>query len=126
MTVPFCVNQERDSVILDALGASPELPVIFAVGPTRAQLQINHLRNRGSDELFSNVRTLRKYAKTSPTGKAKNGMTCSQLRRRLCAIAEYLRPQTQASKSSSVCGPRPCRRPIDPFEFGGGRYAIFP
>jgi hypothetical protein len=31
-----------------------------------------------------------------------NGMTCSQFRRQLCAIAGYLRPQTPASKSSSA------------------------
>src|SRR6202167_5229338 len=36
------------------------------------------------------------------TGKAKNGMTCSQFRRQLCAIAGYLRPQTPALKSSSA------------------------
>jgi len=34
-------------------------------------------------------------------GKAKKGITCSQLRRQLCAIAGYFWPQAPAANSSS-------------------------
>ena len=54
-------------------------------------------------------------------------MTCSQLRRQLCAIARILAaPDAGVEILQYPAGHVRVRRPVDRFEFSGDRLAVFP
>src|SRR3954469_14630290 len=60
------------------------------------------------------------------SGKAKKGMTLSQLRRQACAMAGYFRPQGPESKASSAALPASASFAVDHAQRRHDRLSIFP